>query len=147
MAKRISDPRGLCIACPPGAPLKAKEWHHILPVQYGGPADGALAHLCPSCHTDVHSYGEKLSSGRITVEDINGTSALRQLAIKVYEQKREWIASEGKAPDARRRIVAHLTSEELEMVHVLRDSGGYNSIEVMLKTMVRRDFDKLIKGK
>lgn len=137
----VSKPRGSCILC--GQP--AVEMHHAFPVQFGGAMDGPTVPLCPNHHTQVHALAERVWRGELPLASVNPPD-MRKLVQCCHEQRLEFERNGGAAPDARRRIVAHLTEEEQQMCRLIKRSGNFSSLEVMLKALIRREAERIASG-
>lgn len=79
-------------------------------------------------------------------EELDPNSVVGKLVRCVLEQRRVFTANGGVAPDARRRIVAQLTEQELADAHAVKLSLGFKSIESMIKGLIAQQARRLKSG-
>lgn len=126
---------GLCWACPKGKKKKARERHHILPVEWGGPKEGRLVNLCPTCHTELHD----LARAVIQQEPIKENYSERVILLARYavEQYNRFKATgEKKAKGARHMAQVSFTRDELAIAHDVKKSLGFRSLERTIKFLI-----------
>lgn len=125
-----------CPLCPAHNKREAIDLHHIKPLEYNGPADGEQIKICPACHDKIHRLEPRLEKGMYVLEDLPFDPPWQPVMRALMEQKRIFKMTGGVAQDARRRISASLTAEELEMAHTVKQLMGASSIEAMIKALV-----------
>ena len=86
LTKGYLNSKGVCWTCG----IKDRlEPHHIIPVSYGG-KQGALVHLCPICHSKVHSIAD-LNTDTIPPDNQLSGSIINQLGDSNIDQNRVYL--------------------------------------------------------
>jgi hypothetical protein len=134
--------KGLCLLCPPGREQRAIESHHLRPLEYGGDKDGEQINICETCHGKVHRIANSVYSGNLELSSI-GNPLWNMAVSMIVEQRKAFDSGEVKAVDARRRITASLSEEELRRAHRVKVDLGYSSLEAMIKGLINNAYDSL----
>lgn len=143
-ARRLVPP---CVLCPNERKQPGTHGHHLRPVEYGGSADGRLLRLCPTCHGQVHAYEKQAAKvGSGFVLDLPSDPPWRQVVGILLKQKAEFQARGVPAQDARRRVGASLTDDELKMAHFVKRATGASSLDEMVKTLIKSAYKKITTG-
>lgn len=128
------------------------DFHHIIPVQFGGPEDGKTVPLCPTCHRHVHREGEGFVKNGVWGKFVNPVNypnpehlkKAEILAKYIAESMSRFIASgKSKADDSRNMIQVSLSVDELALTHDLKRSLGIRSLERLIKTLIFEKWQEL----
>ena len=143
-ARRLVPP---CFLCPNERKQPGTHGHHLRPLEMGGPQDGQLVRLCPTCHGQVHAYEKQAAKvGSGFVQDLPGDPPWRQVVGILLKQKAEFQERGVPAQDARRRVGASLTDAELKMAHFVKNATGASSLDEMVKTLITSAYKRITTG-
>lgn len=119
--------------------------HHIVPVEFGGPADGLTVPLCPTCHRNIHREAEhqfkKKESGEFVNDenypDFRAKERALLLSRYVLQSKVKFVETgRKKAEGARNMLQVSFEADELAMAHDLKRMMGMRSLSRMVKRLV-----------
>ena len=117
------------------------EYHHIVPLSYGGLRDGKQIQLCTNCHLNIHRQAESVSAKSTTRRFLSPDRIKRAMpyinaiiSAKIrFEQNLGSVAKEGR----NLVIIEGLSSEERNALKMLRKRSGFNSVSDYLKALIR----------
>lgn len=124
------------------------EGHHVLPVEYGGPEDGKVVPLCPTCHTSIHKEAEDLSNGKDPPPGYSShladTESRQRYSIFVnyiVSAKQLHISSgKTKADTARNIVGVSLSNDELRALHAIKQALGFTSITNTIRALIQEKY-------
>lgn len=114
-----------CPAC--GNAARILESHHIVPVCYGGRADGLQVSICNTCHRNIHSY-EKT--------DETPPAHLAKYVAVVREARRASLSGMTEALDSRRHVPVTLTPEQERIVDSLSRRFNVRGRAATIKALI-----------
>lgn len=116
----------VCPVCRNGAEML--QGHHLVPLCYGGKVDGAIADMCGTCHTGLHSYER---------DDREPPRHLAKFVQIVRRARAAYLNGETEARDSRRHIQLHLTPGEEATLDRIAVHFNTKGRPATLKAMLR----------
>lgn len=117
---------------------RAREMHHVLPVEVGGPMDGRLVPLCGNHHTEIHDAARALLKGEMPL--VYTHPRVGTLANYIVQQTRIFEESGEPAADARNMMQVSFDAAHLSMAHDLKRQMGMRSLERMVIVLIEQEW-------
>lgn len=136
--------RGTCYVCDEEKPVQE---HHLIPLEYGGPKDGPLITICPTCHLISHYEAEifyKTGDYGSLGSQFKGEVLKRAQGVidRIVAARLRFEAHGKPAEDARRRVNINVSHEELLMLHALKRVLGFRSLERLVRGVLSNELVK-----
>lgn len=112
----------------------AVDSHHIFPLEYGGKDKGPKVKLCATCHDEIHRLSSRVLQNKVTINEI--VDSTHSKLVQAIVNQWEVFQVTNNAPEARRRLVAHMSKQELMAAHFIKVRGGFSSLEKMVKMLI-----------
>jgi hypothetical protein len=128
-----------CYVCRDTGPSQS---HHLIPLEYGGPKDGPQIDICPRCHLVCHYEAEAVYKTSeylqldATYPDLKAYERAEEVINLIVRARLQFEDKGVAAEDARRRVSFSCSSDELLLLHSLKKSAGFKSLERFLKAVV-----------
>ena len=97
------------------------EFHHMIPLEYGGKYEGQTIELCGNCHNEIHRLAENPEVG-------SPPQHLETLVNLIVRSKELFHEGKLKAEDSRENMI-RITEDDKKIILFLKNRWGCKSIK------------------
>lgn len=130
----MKRPKPLQACVIPGCRAPGVDSHHITPLEYGGPKDGAQIKICATHHDTIHRFASEVYQGGRAAAEV--PEAYRGLVMAIVKARWNFTKSKQIAPDARNTLAIRLLPQEKALLLAVKNRlGSKNAKDAIMASL------------